>query len=184
MSTAVHEVVGQFMRLHPGEVARQMESAAPEEVAAVLAVESPQTTARVLGYLQGDYAATVLSAAGEKGVDHLVSGLDPAHAANLLARLPEETRSDLLGALSTSLAQEIKEILAFPPGTAGQIMDARVAVFTKETSVRDALERIQKLRNRRISDLVVVDDEGAFSGVVRLQDVVGAAPDQQLAELK
>ncbi|MGB5368523.1 MAG: CBS domain-containing protein, partial [Polyangiales bacterium] len=184
MSTAVHEVVGRFMRLHPGEAARQMESAAPEQVASVLAAESPQTTARVLGYMQGDYAATVLAAAGEQGVEQLVSGLDPAHAANLLARLSEDTRSDLLAALSTPLAQEIKEILAFPPGTAGQIMDARVAVFTRETSVRDALERIQKLRNRRISDLVIIDDDGAFNGVVRLQDVVGAEPDQQLAELK
>ncbi|NNK06311.1 MAG: hypothetical protein HKP50_03270, partial [Myxococcales bacterium] len=96
MSTAVHEVVGQFMRLHPEEAARQMESAPPERVASLLAVESPQTTARVLGYLQGDYAATVLSAAGEKGVERLVSGLDPARAANLLARLPEDTRSNLL----------------------------------------------------------------------------------------
>ncbi|MDH3654703.1 MAG: magnesium transporter [Myxococcales bacterium] len=184
MSAAVHVVVGQFMRLHPGEAARQMESAAPEQVASVLAAESPQTTARVLGYMQRDYAATILAAGGEKGVEHLVSGLDPAHAANLLARLPEETRSDLLGAVSTSLAREIKDILAYPPGTAGQIMDTRVAVFTRETSVRDALERIQRLRDRRISDLVIIDDEGAFSGVVRLQDVVGAAPDQQLAELK
>ena len=43
MSTAVHEVVGQFMRLHPGEVARQMESAAPKEVAAVLAMSAELT---------------------------------------------------------------------------------------------------------------------------------------------
>ncbi|MGB3052741.1 MAG: magnesium transporter [Polyangiales bacterium] len=173
-----------FLRLHPGEAARQMESAAPEEVASVLAAESPQTTARVLGYMQADHAAKILAAAGEQGVQHLVSALDPALAANLLARLPEETQSLLLGAISKSLAEEIKGILAFPPGTAGNIMDARVAIFSREDSVREALERIQKLRDRRISDLVITDEEGSFNGVVRLQDVVGAEPDQQLAELK
>lgn len=161
-----------------------MESAAPEEVASVLAAESPQTTARVLGYMQADHAAKILAAAGEQGVQHLVSALDPALAANLLARLPEETQSLLLGAISKSLAEEIKGILAFPAGTAGNIMDARVAIFSREDSVREALERIQKLRDRRISDLVITDEDGSFNGVVRLQDVVGAEPDQQLAELK
>jgi len=184
MSTAARQVVERFFRSHPGEAARQMESAAPEEVVRVLSAESPQTAARVLRYVQPDHAANVLAAAGPEAVQHLTSDLDPALAANLLARLPEETREGLLEAISGPLAEEIRGILSFPPGTAGNLMDARVALFSQETSVRAALERIRELRDRRISDLVVTDAEGAFEGVVRLQELVGADPAQQLAELK
>jgi magnesium transporter len=184
MTSPVREIVGHFLRLHPAEAAREMESAAPEDVASLLAEESPQTTTRILDYMQPDHAARILAAAGETEAQHLVSSLDPARAANLLARLPEETQARLLGAVSSSLAEEIRGILAFPQGTAGNLMDARVALFKEDTPVRDALERIRGLRDRRIADLVITDEEGAFSGLVRLQDVVGAEPDQQLAELE
>jgi len=184
MSAAARQVVERFFRLHPGEAAREMESAAPEEVARVLGAESPQTAARVLRYIQPDHAANILAAAGPEAVQHLSSELDPALAANLLARLPEEVREALLKAMPRPLAEEIRGILTFPPGTAGNLMDARVALFSQETSVRATLERIRELRDRRISDLVVTDAEGAFEGVVRLQELAGADPAQQLAELK
>ena len=184
MTTAAHMVVQRFLRLYPAEAAREMEAAAPEEVAQVLGQESPPDAASVLRYIQPDHAARVLAAAGEEGVEHLASTLDPAYAANLLARLPTESRDRLLGALSKGLAEEITGILAFPPGTAGNLMDANVALFTSDTSVSTALDRIRQLSDRRISDLVVTDQEGAFEGVVRLQELVGADPDQQLAELK
>ena len=176
MSDTTREVVRHFLHLHPAEAAREMESASPDDVARVLAGESPQTSATVLRYMQPDHAAEVLAAAGTDGVHHLISAIDPARAANLLARLPEEARATLLTAVPAGLGTEIHEILAFPPGTAGKLMDARVALFSNQTSVGEALERIQGLRNRRISDLVITNDEGKFDGVVRLQDVVGAEP--------
>jgi magnesium transporter len=67
---------------------------------------------------------------------------------------------------------------------AGNLMDARVALFRSDTSVAEALDRIRELRDRRVSDLVIADSEGEFHGVVRLQDVVGADPESSLAELK
>ena len=184
MSSAVTEVVGHFLRSHPAEAARKLEGASPEDVADVLIEESPQVAATVLDYIQPDHAAEVLAAAGKDRARDLIPAIDPARAANLLARLPEATRADLLGEVSASLAKEIEGILAFPSGTAGRLMDARVALFSKDTLVSAALERIQGLRSRRISDIVLTNAEGKFDGVVRLQDLVGAAPEQPLAELK
>ena len=184
MTTAVRQVVQSFLHLHPAEAARHMESADPEEVAGILTDEPSRTAAAVLRYIQPDHAAQVLVAAGEQGVERLISALDPALAAKLLARLPEETRDRLLAALPSGLAEEISGILSFPPGTAGNLMDARVSLFRHDTSVEEALERIREIRDRRITDLVITDEEGAFEGVVRLQDVVGAPYGQALAELK
>lgn len=184
MSLAVNEVVGQFLRSHPAEVAREMERASPEDVARVLSKESLKTGATIVGYMQPDHAAQVLAAAGRDEVPGLIAAIDPARTANLVARLPKGTRAELLGTLSDALAEEIEGILAFPPGTAGRLMDARVTLFNKDTSVAATLERIQGLGNRRISDIVLTNDEEKFDGLVRLQDLVGAAPEQRLVELR
>ncbi|MGB5809514.1 MAG: magnesium transporter, partial [Polyangiales bacterium] len=184
MTSAAHPIVQRFLRRYPAQAARQMETATPEEAARVLGQELPGDAARVLRYIQPDHAARMLDAAGSEGVAQLTSAVDPAYTANLLARLPADTRTRLLDALPTKSAEEIRGILTFPPGTAGNLMDADVAIFASNTSVSRALERIRQLSDRRISDLVVTDEQGAFEGVVRLQELVGAHPEQQLAELK
>lgn len=184
MSLASQSIVQQFLSVHPGEAAREIESAAPDEGARLLAQVSTRTGATVLRYIQPDHAAKILAAAQDEEANHLLSAIDPALAANLIARLPEETRARLLAGLPNALAEEIAGILTFPAGTAGNLMDARVALFDTETSVGAALERIRQLGERRIADLVLTDEAGAFEGVARLQDVVSALPHQSLGELK
>ena len=183
-TTGSRAIVAEYLRRYPGEAARDMEHAAPDEVARVLSQEPHPTAAIVLRHMQPDHAARVLEAAGIEGVHDLVTALDPAYTANLFGRLRQESRAQLLAALPESLAKEIEGILAFPPGTAGSIMDARVALFRPDTTVMQALERIRELRERRIADLVIAESDGTFEGVVRLQDVVGAEPHTALAELQ
>lgn len=184
MSRGSSEIIRRFLTLHPAEAAREMDHAAPEEVARVLASEAPGDAARVLFYMQPDRAAKSLAAAGPAGAGRLIPALDPARAAGLVARLDEETREELLRAVSERSAEEIRAILQFPVGTAGNLMDARVTLFRRDTSVREALDQVRQLGDRRIADLVVTDEHGRFEGVVRLQDLVGASPERQLAELQ
>ncbi len=183
MTSAARALVGQFVQRHPEEAAREMETQNPAHVATLLAEEPPRVAAGVLRRMHPDRASQVLGAADEGALPRLMSELDPAHAANLLARLPDQLQNRALQTGSDALAAEIRDILSFPPGTAGNLMDAKVALFKQDTVVRDALDRVRELRDRRVADLVMVDDEGIYTGMVRLQDVVGADPDQQLAEL-
>ena len=184
MTTASQEMAAEYMRRYPGEVARHLETAPPAEAARLLAGETPQAAANVLRYIQADQGARILEAAGPAGIYDLVEALDPAQTANLFAQQSSKLQTELLAALPTALAREIEGILAFPPGSAGRLMDARVAVFRPDTPVKDALERIRQLRDRRVTDLIVANADGTFEGVVRLQDVVGAAPDMAVAELQ
>ncbi len=184
MSNATTSLVQQFLNLYPGEAAREIEGATPEEGARALTEVSTRTGATVLRFIQPDHAAEILAAARDEEAAELLAAVDPALAANLLARVSGEARTRLLGGLASSLAEEIEGILTFPAGTAGNLMDARVALFDSETSVGAALDRIRELRERRIADLVLTDEERVFEGVVRLQDVVSALPHQSLGELK
>lgn len=184
MTVAGTRLIAQFLQMYPGEAAREIESFDAAEGARVLSGESTQNAATLLRYIQPDHAARILQVASIEASARLISALDPALAANLLARVSDDTRARLLGALPVGLSKEIQGILTFPPGTAGNLMDARVALFSRESTVGTALQRVRELRDRRISDLVLTNDEGEFDGVVRLQDIVSAEPDQPLAELK
>jgi len=184
MSASTRTLVEHFLRVHPGEAAREIEAAEGSEGARVLSEGSTRTSATVLRYIQPDHAAAILAATEEEKALQLLSAIDPVLAANLLARLSDDSRARLLAALPSSLANEIDGILTFPPGTAGNLMDARVACFDRDSSVETALQRIRQLKDRRIADLVLTDQDGAFEGVVRLQDVISAMPQQRLGELR
>ncbi len=184
MTAATREMVREYLRSYPMEAARHIEAADPLDVARFLGEERPDLSARILRFVQPDSAARIVEAAGPDGVGDLVEALDPALTANVFARLSEDDRQQLLGRLAPALAKEVEGILAFPPGTAGNLMDARVAVFRRDTTVREALERVRGLRDRRVADLVIADEEGRFEGIARLQDVASAEPDQRLGELE
>jgi magnesium transporter len=106
--------------------------------------------------------------------------LDPARAAGLLARLSQKERTHRLGALPKAAAEEIGDILVFPPGTAGNLMDARVTAFAPSTTVQQALLHIRGLGELRITDLMLTDEDGKLVGIVSLQDLVGADPARRL----
>ncbi len=183
MTNAVDELLNRLLPRYPNEAARHLDSAKPADAAALLSKQPPEVTARVLRYSRADHAALILAAAAADVVPKWASSLDPSLTANLLARLPAGERKRLLDSLPGSLVEEIEGILTYPPGTAGRIMDARVATYPMDASVQTALDRVRKTADRRISDLVITTTDGAFKGVVRLQDIVGAAPDQPLGEL-
>ena len=65
-----------------------------------------------------------------------------------MAQLPEQ------------VAREYRELLSYPRDTAGCLMDPRVTAFRADETVENAFKRIRSVRDRRILDICVVDDEG------------------------
>jgi magnesium transporter len=182
-SGPVQALLARYIATHPVSAARQLETRATTEVASLLAAHGVPATAEVIRRMDGERATRVLLAMQPERMARTIQQLDPAHAAQLLARLDSDERERMLAPLPLPLRSEIIGLLAYPPGTAGALMDGRVMTFAQSSPVRVALERIQKAQAQHIGDLVVVDDEGAFTGVVRLQDLVGADPEQHLDEL-
>jgi magnesium transporter len=104
-------------------------------------------------------------------------------AARLLARLNDEVVTSRLSLLAPGLAKEIKELLEYPPETAGFLMDANFSSYHPQDTVDQVLERIRGIRDRRVININVVDDEGKLLGVVPLQDVAISPAEETLAGL-
>jgi len=89
-------------------------------------------------------------------------------------RMEEENRSRLLALISPALAKEIRELMAYPAESAGQLMDPRVVTLRSDATVETAIERLRGVKRKRIHEVFLVDGDGNLAGFVPLQDIVAA----------
>lgn len=188
MSTAagaaeLHPVVLRFMARHPADATHVLEQRSPEDVGAFLPQVPVATATALLLRLNPDLASRALTTMSRDQAIALLGGVDPVETALLVARMDPEARDDLLGRVSADLRDEVGEILSYPPDRAGAMMEADVTRFQRSSAVETALRWLRTLGARRVTDLVVTDDDGRFVGVVPMQQLLGADPRAPLGEL-
>jgi magnesium transporter len=103
-----------------------------------------------------------------------------------LAELPKETSEELLEEMPGQEAEEVRELLAFDPSTAGGMMNTEF-VFIGDTATREeVLEwmRTQDLNFDALDTVVLLDTSAQFSGIVPVARLLVSSPEQSLMELK
>jgi len=183
VSALTERLLDRAFERQPVASARALESVDADEAARIFADRRPALGSEVLVRMNPDDAADVLAKLSLDARRDLILGIDPTRAASLLARLDAQSRGDTLKALPERHAQELEEIASYPTNTAGRAMDVKVTAFSPDTSVEAAIERIRSLGGRRISDVMLIDEDGVLEGIVSLQDLIGARADQALGEL-
>jgi magnesium transporter len=163
-----------FLSQHPAAAGAVLEQVDPDEAAQALLPLDIGRASDVLTRMNVDAVARTLRCMDEAWARETLVAADFVQAARWLAYLDEETSQRLLAALPAQSQRNIREALEFPPGTAGRLMDPRVTTFREDTTVDEALVRIRKAKNRKITDVVLADEDGKLTGVVSLQNLVGA----------
>jgi magnesium transporter len=172
--SAVANLALVFLNNHPAESGAVLEQLDPDEAASALLPLEVQRAASVLTRMNVDAAARALCCMDEAWARETLIAADFVRAARWLSQLDEAESARLLGSLPALVQRNIKEALEFPLGTAGRLMDPRVTIFREDTTVDEALLQIRRSKNRKITDVVLTDDDGKLSGVVSLQSLVGA----------
>ncbi len=172
-----------FFRLHPGEAARALGAVPAAEALGQLEAGGDSAAARVFERLDPDRAVQLLEAMEEDLCRRLWTAMDPGVGAALMARLDPEARPSRLAALPRELAAEMEELMRYPAGSAGRLMDTAVTVFRADETAGEALDRIRSFPQRRIHDLCVVDGGGQLTAVLPLQEVAVAQPGERLGGL-
>lgn len=180
---AIGDLIETYLRDYPDEAARILEVTPLDDVTRVLEAV-PEAIARgVLLQLSPDLAAGILGRLDDTAFRAIVSGLDAARASTLLARLEEPERSRRIELLDAPTVREIRQLMSYPPDSAGGLMDPQVTAFRGEILAEEALARLRALRERRIHEVFVVKEEGRLIGAVRLQELAVADPEVTLESL-
>lgn len=180
---ASQALIRAYFRLHPGEAARALANTPLPEALELLETQAGDRAAQVLERMDPDRAVALVERMEEALFQRLWAAMDESVAALLLSRLSPESRTERLAALPVRLAAEMRELMSYPSGSAGQIMDSSVSVFNADETAEEALTRIRSFPERRIHDLCVVDEDGALTAVLTLQEVAVAQPGDRLGQL-
>lgn len=176
-------LLSELIARHPIDAARAFAGLNNEELARVVFAQPVASAAELLRRLNPDDAAQTFARADPERVRSVIASMEPTLVADLLSRLEDEPRAGLLERMPRALAKELDEILSFPPGTAGKLMDSRATHFHRDETVEHALERLRRVSERRITDLMIVDSEGRLDGVVPLHIAAGADLETKLGAL-
>jgi magnesium transporter len=168
---------------HPEDAARVLENASVDEAVEFLQALGPQVASNAIRGVTPDFAARLLAEAPGDLARQWITAWNPNRAASAIARLDAADRDRVLSALDPRDADDLRSLMAYPPGSAGALMDTRVVTFRPETPVREVVRKLRSLRERRIQDVFLVDAEGHLRGSVSLQAVVLAGSQTPLGSL-
>jgi magnesium transporter len=172
--------------LHPADLAEIMEELSAAERQGIIASLDEETAAAVLAELDERLTTQIVEKMDPERAADILEEMAPDAAADLLGELTKETSEELLEEMPGFEANEVRELLAFDPSTAGGMMNTEFA-FVGEAIVREevlAWMRGQELNLDQLDNIVLLNRDAQFSGTVAVARLLLAAPEQRMSELK
>ena len=155
------QLVAAYLRLHPENAARLLESLPVHEANAVLNAVDVATTAPVVGHMLPTHAAQCLERLGSQ------------ESVAVLRHLPTEHRENVLNALGPQWLMAFKLLLSYPTNTVGAWVEPRVLTLPDDCTVGDARDRIARSEHVTQTRIYVLDRarrlRGAVLGLALLQ---------------
>lgn len=169
------------------EAAVLLDKMSPSTLAAMLQGHDAKILARLLETLSPATLPKFIAMMPEELVADAINRVAPTRVASILRVLDDELRGRLLEQLDPMLKPDVDLVLSCLPDTAGAIMDPRVIFLRRTQTVAEALARLREeqhhrryVRSQRI--LLVVDEAGRLEGIVAIQDLALADPDDEVGD--
>lgn len=171
-----------FADTHPVDAAQILDSFLPEKVSALLEAAPPPIAAKVLCHISAQFTAQCLGQMPGDSVREILEAMDLELVALILRGIEKSAADELMENLSLEKADHLRQILQFPAGTAGAIMNSRVLAVSSDLTVGEALECI-----RRGGDdspyLYVTDREHVLLGYAPISQLLRCAHDEPLSAI-
>ena len=172
--------------LHPADLAEMMEELSAAERQGIISSLDEETAAAVLAELDERLTTQIVEKLDPEKAADIIEEMAPDAAADLLGDLSKETSDELLEEMPNQEANDVRELLAFDPSTAGGIMNTEFAFLSETATREDVLQwlRNQEFNLEQLDTIVLLDKLGHFSGTVPVARILLAAPDQHMTELR
>jgi sporulation protein YlmC with PRC-barrel domain len=172
--------------LHPADLADIVEDLSASERQSIIASLDEETAAAVLGELDARLTTQIVEDLDPGKAADILEEMAPDAAADVLGDLSKETSEELLDEMPGQEADEVRELLGFDPATAGGMMNPDFPFVGEAAAREEVIEwmRGQDLNLDQLDNVVVLDGEAKYSGVVPIAKLLLAAPEQSMAELK
>ncbi|MGB5831904.1 MAG: magnesium transporter [Thiohalocapsa sp.] len=172
--------------LHPAEVAHLLQSLPPRQRELVWGMVDDSTQGEVLVYLNDDLRDSLLREMSSNRILAAVEGLDTDDLAGLMHDLPASITGQVLSSLDEQRRERLETVLSYPKDSAGGLMNTDMVTVRPEVTldvVTRYLRRFKEGLPNITDNLIVVNRQGRYLGVLYLTDLLTNEPDASVAEI-
>lgn len=169
----------------PSDAADILEQLDEADAAELLSELPPADAAEILEEIAPELAAELIEQLSLVDLAAALSEMPSEAAADILGELDDEMSEDVLAAMSDQAEDGVRDLLVYPPDSAGGLMTTEIAALPMGLTTGEAIERIRQLHEdyEDLSYVYVVDDEGRLRGVISFRDLVFRRPGAPLADV-
>ncbi len=171
----------EYLTRYPAEAVNVMGRLKGDEIASLLEAQQPRQAAGVWEKLSPEIAADVISRVRESSALEILSIADPTITARILMRAAKEARHRFLNLFDEGKKSQLIELMQYPEGSAGSLMDTRFAVLHEEMTAKEVLQLLKKNKPRFTRHLFLLTDDGQLKSMLDIQELALAPQNQHLA---
>jgi len=170
----------------PSDIAEILVEIPDEDDPAIFRLLPRTLAGQVFSYLPLDHQESLLHSLTNEQMRQVLGGMTPDDQARLLEELPAEVTRRLLEALSPQELRAARDLLGYPPETAGRYMTPKFVELRAAMTAREALEQVRRTGQGKetLNILYVVDSAGKLLEELRLGSLVLADPDAKVADIE
>lgn len=181
------------------ELTRYLESIASGEVVYLMSRLSKKEQHKLITLLNPEDAANVIEELPDIQAVDIIEEMDTGNAAAIINEMMSDERADLIMELTEKDAEDIltemnpreaanaRQLIKYDPKTAGGLMITEYFRYYESVSVKtvvwDLKKNAEKYKNFHVRYIYVVSKQGVFLGVLQMQDLLMAVPNQKLSEI-
>lgn len=172
--------------LDPPDVAELIQDL-PNEIDGMIFRALPRhSAAAVFSYLSLEHQEELIQSLSSDQSKAILSAMTPDDRARMLHELPAEVTRRLVQTLSPDELKKTRELLGYPPNTAGRFMTPNYATVDPDSTAGEAIEHIRRTGRGKetLAIVYMVDRDGRLVQDMRLGSLVMADPTTRVRDIE
>src|SRR5207253_4206955 len=171
-------------KMHPADVANVLHHlyTSQEKRTVFELVKVEGNKAQVLAEMDEGDLTEILADVSSTEIATLIQNLPDDDQAYILTTLPDERAQEVLRLMKPEESAEVKDLLKYEPQTAGAIMTGEYFALPANTTVQEAIRKLQSTDIGNIFYVYVTDKQEKLIGVLSLRQLLGS-PDRTLGSM-
>jgi magnesium transporter len=171
--------------VHPADAAEHLETLPLEEQLAAVQDLPPEQAALSIAEMSTADQARLMTGLPPDDAAVILSDMFPDDAADLLDAVDESLKERLLSLMDREHAQDVTELMAYDPDTAGGVMTTDIFELDERLTVDQAIQFIRReAEDKEIPYYAyLVDDDEVLVGVLSMRDLLVSRPGKTLRDM-
>ena len=167
---------------HPADVADVLDRLEREAQCQVFELLPLEQAADVLHELGAETTRQLLDCLSVEEIGDILDEMPMDEVARVLTRDVPARQEELLAAMEPPDAAEVRDLLQYPPESAGRLMTEKFVRVRPEMTVAETIDYLRRIdpEVETLTDVYVLDDEQRLRGVLSLRELMVAERESRL----